>query len=221
MNGKMSRLSFPELVLPVALALAIIVFMFALSAGCGPGENGTGTEENGTEVHEEQKEGKEQEEQLEEQLEENAATKETQEEHANDRSLENNTNNGIEARETDSEIQEDISADYNSSSENRTEPCCWDYQPADMAPKPGWDTVDLEGLTREELVEVLGCPPHVIRQTSVVSADYNKELWIYHPYEKDPTGLYIWLKGDVFHQSKLEEFNGFWCHQMGDPDFWE
>ena len=31
-------------------------------------------------------------------------------------------------------------------------PDCWDYQPTDLAPGPGWDTISLEGLGREELV---------------------------------------------------------------------
>ncbi len=100
-------------------------------------------------------------------------------------------------------------------------PDCWNYQPTGMKPNPGWDTVDLEGLTREELVEVLGCPPHVIRMTSVVSAAHNRELWVYHPYDEDPTGLFVWLKGNVFHDSMLDEFNGFWCYEMSDLDFWE
>lgn len=98
---------------------------------------------------------------------------------------------------------------------------CWDYQPTTMQPLAGWEDVDLEGLTREELVEVLGCPPHVIRMTSVVSEDFNKELWVYHPYEEDPTGLYVWLKGNVYHDSTLNEFNGFSVHQMMDEDFWD
>ncbi len=98
---------------------------------------------------------------------------------------------------------------------------CWDYQPTDMKPKAGWENVDMEGLTREELVDALGCPPHVIRMTSVVSASNNKELWVYHPYDEDPTGLYIWLKGDVYHDSTLDEFNGFWCNQMMDMTFWD
>ena len=98
---------------------------------------------------------------------------------------------------------------------------CWNYQPTDMKPNPGWEDVDMEGLTREELVDVLGCPPHVIRMTSVVSAANNKELWVYHPYDEDPTGLYVWLKGDVYHDYTLDEFNGFWCYQMMDFDFWE
>ena len=98
---------------------------------------------------------------------------------------------------------------------------CWEYQPSDMAPKPGWDNVNLDGLTREELVDVLGCPPHVIRMTSVVSVDNNRELWVYHPYAEDPTGLYVWLKGDIFHYSTLDEFNGFGCYRMTDLEFWE
>jgi len=104
---------------------------------------------------------------------------------------------------------------------NGTAPDCWNYQPTEMKPSPGWDTVDLEGLTREELVDVLGCPPHVIRMTSVVSTAHNRELWVYHPYDEDPTGLFVWLKGNVFHDSMLDEFNGFWCYEMSDLDFWE
>jgi len=111
--------------------------------------------------------------------------------------------------------------DDNNGSGNAAAAGCWDYQPVTMAPKPGWDTVDLEGLTREELVDVLGCPPHVIRMTSVVSADNNRELWVYHPYEEDPTGLFIWIKGELFHYSTLDEFNGFWCYEMTNVDFWE
>jgi len=98
---------------------------------------------------------------------------------------------------------------------------CWEYQPTTMQPKPGWDTATLDGLSRKQLVDALGCPPHMIRMTSVVDASNNRELWVYHPYDKDPTGLYIWLKGDVFHDSKLDEFMGFWGHEMTNPDFWE
>ncbi len=98
---------------------------------------------------------------------------------------------------------------------------CWDYQPAVMKPKAGWEAVDLTGLTRGQLLEALGCPPHVIRMTSVVSPEFNKELWVYHPYDEDPTGLFIWLKGNVFHHSMLNEFNGFGCYELTNPDFWE
>lgn len=98
---------------------------------------------------------------------------------------------------------------------------CWDYQPLDMAPKAGWEDAELEGLSREQLVEVLGCPPHVIRMTSVVGPDYNRELWVYHPYDQDPTGLFVWLKGEAFHHSTLNEFSGFWCYEMTNPDFWD
>ncbi len=99
--------------------------------------------------------------------------------------------------------------------------CCWDYQPSSMQPRPGWDTVNLEGLSREALLDVLGCPPHIIRMTSVVDAAYNRELWVYHPYDEDPTGLFIWLKGNFYHSATLNEFSGFWCYEMSDLDFWE
>ena len=103
------------------------------------------------------------------------------------------------------------------------EPCpgCWNYQPTDMKPNPGWENINMDGLTREELIGVLGCPPHVIRMTSVIGADNNRELWVYHPYDQDPTGLYIWLKGEVFHDSTLNEFNGFACYEMTNLEFWE
>jgi hypothetical protein len=90
-----------------------------------------------------------------------------------------------------------------------------------MKPNPGWDAVDLNGLTREELLDVLGCPPHVIRMTSVVGPENNRELWVYHPFDDDPTGLYIWLRGDVYHRSRMDEFNGFWCYEMMEPAFWK
>ncbi len=205
MKGRTSGLSV------LALVLVLALMLFTLVTGCSPEQKENEMGENSIEVPEDEQQG--------ENLEGNAGNGETPggeapEEPGNDSSLENGANSGLEVKESNS-------AGNNSGSGNETVSSCWDYQPANMAPKPGWDTVDLEGLTREELVEVLGCPPHIIRMTSVVSAEHNKELWVYHPYEKDPTGLYIWLKGDVFHQSKLDEFNGFWCHNMGDPDFWE
>ena len=98
---------------------------------------------------------------------------------------------------------------------------CWNYQPTDMKPNPGWDSVDLDGLTREELLDILGCPPHIIRMTSMVSPENNRELWVYHPFDDDSTGLFVWLKGNVYHESRLDEFNGFWCYEMSDLTFWD
>jgi hypothetical protein len=98
---------------------------------------------------------------------------------------------------------------------------CWHHQPTDRKPAAGWDTIDLRGLTREQLLAVLGCPPHIIRMTSLVSADHHRELWVYQPFAEDPTGWYIWLKGNTVHHSALDEFNGFGCHRMMDADFWE
>ncbi len=110
---------------------------------------------------------------------------------------------------------------YQDSAKNASTNNCWNYQPDEMKPNPGWDVADLNGLTREELLDVLGCAPHVIRMTSVVGPENNRELWVYHPFDDDPTGLYVWLKGDVYHESRMDEFNGFWCCEMMEPAFWE
>ncbi len=129
--------------------------------------------------------------------------------------------NGVIDNNNDNSNDNNSAVDEGMNNGNGNALSCWDYQPTSMAPNPGWDSVSLEGLTREELVDVLGCPPHVIRMTSVVSEAHNRELWVYHPYEEDPTGLFVWLKGNVYHYSTLNEFNGFWCYEMSDLDFWE
>ena len=98
---------------------------------------------------------------------------------------------------------------------------CWDHQPGSAKPKDGWDGVDLAGMTRDELLEVLGCPLHSMRLGAVGNPAYIRELWVYHPYDEDPTGLYIWLQGGVFHASRLDEFNGFWGFEFDNPEFWE
>jgi len=110
---------------------------------------------------------------------------------------------------------------YKDSAKSTSNNDCWNYQPDEMKPNPGWDAVDLNGLTREELLDVLGCPPHIIRMTSVVSPEKNRELWVYHPFDDEPTGLFVWLKGNVFHKWRLDEFNGFWCYEMSDVTFWD
>ncbi len=89
-----------------------------------------------------------------------------------------------------------------------------------IRPKPGWEDVSLENKHRDELIQILGYPANLVRMAAVDPAN-NRELWVYHPYEQDPTGLYIYLKGDVFYYSKLDEFMGFYCYDMLDPDFWE
>lgn len=98
---------------------------------------------------------------------------------------------------------------------------CWDNQPDSAKPKDGWDGVDLTGMTRDELAEVLGCPLHSMRLGAVGNPAYIRELWIYLPYDEDPTGLYIWLQGGVFHASRLDEFSGFSGFEFDNPEFWE
>jgi hypothetical protein len=98
---------------------------------------------------------------------------------------------------------------------------CWDYQPDSAKPKEGWEGVDLSGMTRDELLDVLGCPLHSMRLGAVGNPAYIRELWVYHPYDEDPTGLYIWLQGGVFHASRLDEFTGFWGFEFDNPEFWQ
>jgi hypothetical protein len=98
---------------------------------------------------------------------------------------------------------------------------CWDHQPSSAKPKDGWEGVDLSDMTRDELLEVLGCPLHSMRLGALGNPAYVRELWVYHPYDEDPTGLYVWLQGGVFHASRLDEFTGFWGFEFDNPEFWE
>jgi hypothetical protein len=98
---------------------------------------------------------------------------------------------------------------------------CWDHQPESAKPKEGWEGVDFSGMTRDELLEVLGCPLHSMRLGALGNPAYIRELWIYHPYDEDPTGLYVWLQGGVFHASRLDEFTGFWGFEFDNLEFWE
>ena len=54
-----------------------------------------------------------------------------------------------------------------------------------------------------------------------VNPKNNREIWIYHPYDYDPTGLYIYFKGDNVVKTKLDEFNGLVASSIWeDTDFW-
>lgn len=98
---------------------------------------------------------------------------------------------------------------------------CWDHLPESAKPKDGWEGLSLDGMTRDELLEALGCPLHSMRLGAVGNPSYVRELWVYHPYDEDPTGLYIWMQGGVFHASRLDEFTGFWGFEFDNPEFWE
>jgi cell division protein FtsB len=98
-----------------------------------------------------------------------------------------------------------------------------------MTPQPnaGWetyfpdpDTTTLEGASPAEVYELLGEPPFKIRSTAA-NPTANREIWVYLPYAEDPTGLYLFFKGDQLWSSQLDEFGGL--YQSGlleDEDFW-
>jgi hypothetical protein len=111
--------------------------------------------------------------------------------------------------------------DNSSGGDSAEQANCWDYQPENGKPKEGWEELDLAGMTRDELTEALGCPLHSMRQTALGDPAFTRELWIYLPYDEDPTGLYVWLQGGLFHASRLDEFSGFWGFEFDNPEFWE
>ncbi|MEW6623630.1 MAG: hypothetical protein AB1420_10990 [Bacillota bacterium] len=94
-------------------------------------------------------------------------------------------------------------------------------------PKPGWEqyfptaeTTTLTGKSVNEVRELLGEPPVLVRSIAV-NPEFNREVWVFHPFDEDPTGLYIFFKGNQLVNSRLDEFPGlrdayFW----GDEEFW-
>ncbi len=94
-------------------------------------------------------------------------------------------------------------------------------------PKEGWEdyfptaeTTTLEGESVEKVRGLVGEPPFLIRSNAVVP-EASREIWIFVPYDKDPTGLYIYFKGGQLHSSRLDEFNGLYGSGLLDDDsFW-
>ncbi|MBS4025020.1 MAG: bZIP transcription factor [Clostridia bacterium] len=94
-------------------------------------------------------------------------------------------------------------------------------------PKPGWqeffpspETTTLEGKSTGEVRELLGVPPVKIRSIAA-NPDFNREIWIYMAGEEDPTGLYLWFKGNQLWRSLLDEFNGLYgSGLLEDEEFW-
>lgn len=95
------------------------------------------------------------------------------------------------------------------------------------APRKGWEayfpepeSTTLEGEPVERVRSLLGEPPVLIRSIAA-NPIYNREIWIYMPYEEDPTGLYIYFKGNQVIGSRLDEFNGVYnSGLLDDKDFW-
>lgn len=94
-------------------------------------------------------------------------------------------------------------------------------------PKPGWERyfpsptkTTLTGRLVNEVKTLLGEPPVLVRSIAA-NPEYSREVWIYLPYEDDPTGLYIYFKGGRVVKTRLDEFNGLEGSAIfEDRDFW-
>ncbi|MDI6891912.1 MAG: hypothetical protein QMD08_02785 [Actinomycetota bacterium] len=94
-------------------------------------------------------------------------------------------------------------------------------------PKSGWEEyfptpteTTLMGESVSELRNLLGEPPVLVRSIAA-DPDCSREIWIYMPYDEDPTGLYIYFKGGKVAKSLLDEFNGLVGSSIWeDSDFW-
>lgn len=67
--------------------------------------------------------------------------------------------------------------------------------------------LDLNGRTINEIDEVLGDAPIVVKQ-SIIGAPIRKEIRVYLPYREDSTGLYIFFENEMVIEFKMDEFNG-------------
>ncbi len=92
-------------------------------------------------------------------------------------------------------------------------------------PKAGWeeyfpsfDETTLEGRTTEEIRTLLGEPPVLVRNVAV-NPEFTREIWVFRPYDEDPTGLYLYFKTGKLMNSRLDEFSGL-EGLLGDSDFW-
>lgn len=95
-------------------------------------------------------------------------------------------------------------------------------------PKEGWEqyfpdaeTTTLQGESIDDVRQLLGEPPYLARSTAA-NPQNNREVWVYTPFENDPTGLYLLFKGNQLDSSRQDEFPGlrqayFW----EDEDFWQ
>jgi len=94
-------------------------------------------------------------------------------------------------------------------------------------PKPGWEayfptpeTTTLTGESVARVRELLGEPPVLIRSIAV-NPQFNREVWVFSPFEQDPTGLYLFFKGGQLVSSRLDEFPGLYgSGLLDDEGFW-
>lgn len=102
-----------------------------------------------------------------------------------------------------------------------------DGEDINRQPREGWEqyfpdpeTTTLTGESPARVRELLGRPPYLIRSIAAVP-EYSREIWIYVPYDEDPTGLYLFFKGNRLTDSRLDEFAGLYNSGLLDwEDFW-
>jgi hypothetical protein len=94
-------------------------------------------------------------------------------------------------------------------------------------PKDGWEQyfpeaeeTTLTGESTNRVRELLGRPPVLIRSIAA-NQQFNREIWVYMPFDEDPTGLYLFFKGDRLDSSLKNEFNGLYGSGLLDiEEFW-
>jgi hypothetical protein len=95
-------------------------------------------------------------------------------------------------------------------------------------PKQGWETYfpsaessTIIGKSVEEVEDLLGIPPFRIYSTAA-TVPFNREIWVFVPYDEDPTGLYLFFKGNQLWASRQDEFSGLYGSGLLDnDDFWQ
>lgn len=65
------------------------------------------------------------------------------------------------------------------------------------------------GKTTGEVDAILGEPRALVRQTAA-NPEFSREVRIYSPYEEDPTGFYVYFRGGVVVEERMDEFNGLY-----------
>ncbi len=102
-----------------------------------------------------------------------------------------------------------------------------EYTQIRREPKEGWrqyfpdaETTTLEGEPIEDVRQLLGEPPYLVRSTAA-DPQNSREVWVYTPFREDPTGLYLFFKGGRLDKARMDEFPGLrGSFIWEDEDFW-
>lgn len=71
----------------------------------------------------------------------------------------------------------------------------------------------VSGRTVDELLDLIGEPPHMLRQGHRGSG-WHKEVWILPIYQEDSTGLYIYIENGQVADWRLDTFVGIGSHEQ-------